>query len=142
MDLKEIIDLPNQISIPLLIHKIKNTNKRDKIEHLGEFTICLNMTSNIEYLIIFYKRPIKFKFELIYGEDLYPSIEESCYGRDLKYSQYKEIYDSINDLDNNQFILTFGKDPFGLRNIEKFTENIGSDIFEDVKQFLLEILNA
>lgn len=142
MNLKEIMGLPNHISIPLLIHKIKNTNKQNKIANLGDFTIYLEMRTYVEYLIFSFKRPIKFKFELIYGEKLYPSIVESCYGGDIQYSQYKEIYD-INDLDTNQFILTYGKDPFSLKKeMEDFTENVGSDIFEDVKQFLLEIINA
>ena len=130
MNLKEIIDLPNQISIPLLIHKIENTNKRNKLAHLGEFTIYLEMRTYVEYLIFSFKRPIKFKFELIYGEKLYPSVVESCYGGGIQYSQYKEIYDCVNDLDTNQFILTFGKDPFSLKGeMEDFTENVGSGIY-------------
>ena len=67
---------------------------------------------------------------MIYGEKLYPSVVESCYGGGIQYSQYKEIYDCVNDLDTNQFILTFGKDPFSLKGeMEDFTENVGSGIY-------------
>ena len=59
MNLKEIIDLPNQISIPLLIHKIENTNKRNKLAHLGEFTIYLEMRSYIRTPYFFLQKTYK-----------------------------------------------------------------------------------
>lgn len=140
MNLKEIIDLPNQISIPLLIHKCKITGvERKKI--VEKFFIHYK---SLRYLLISYKRPIEFMFELIYKEELYASSSHpQIFGGSIQYSQFKEIYDSVNDLDNNQFILTYGKDPFNLKgDMEDFIGNVCSDIFEEVKQFLMEIASG
>lgn len=140
MDLKEIIDLPNQISIPLLIHKCKITGIEEN-KRVDEFFF---QYKSLRYLLISYKRYPKFIFELFYEEDLYvSSLNPQFFGGSIQYSQYKEIYDSIDDLDNNQFILTYGKDPFNLKeDMEDFTENVCSDIFEEVKQFLMEIASG
>ena len=139
MNLKEIIELPNQIAIPLLIHKCKNTGI-EKNKRVEEFFIDYK---SLRYLVISYKIPIKLLFELVYEEELYASTATpDIFGGGIHYSQYKEIYDNI-DLDTNQFILTFGKDPFSLKEeMRDFTENVGLDIFEEVKQFLMEITSG
>lgn len=140
MNLKEIIELLNQIAIPLLIHKCKITGMQ-RNKRVEEFFI---QYKSLRYLLISYKRPIEFMFELIYMEELYASsLNPQIFGGSIQYSQYKEIYDDISDLDTNQFILTFGKDPFSLKEeMRDFTENVGLDIFEEVKQFLMEITSG
>ena len=110
MNLKEIIELPNQIAIPLLIHRAKSAGyKRSK--RVDNFFISYEP---LRHLIITYSRPTEFMFELTYDEELSSSILLLIFSGEIQYSKHREIYDS-EDLDNNQLILTFGKDPFTLK---------------------------
>ena len=97
MNISEIINLPNHVSIPLLFHLVKDENKsriRKEIDG-NKIYIDFCFLAHEEYVSINKvdsDHMISLSFELIYSEKFHPTIHESVFGGSIQYSIYKEVY--------------------------------------------------
>lgn len=106
--------LPIGLSLPIKCYEVFLS--RDQI----------NVVNDIEELTIYESRRMEVNLFLIYDDDCVFSasiISNFRYGI-LAIEQAKQIYSDYQSMDENQLILSYGRDPFNIKQKTNYTEII------------------